>query len=258
VTASDALREASESETSALLSWVGDYLGGDMIIFGGLSYDAKSVYPGAEHGRIKVVSALAWEPDPRRHGAEMSDRGMWMFPAEPSGALRTPFNRTLQSLPGREAAGLIYRRDRVNTPLIVCMPYADSPFADATIVVSGNRAQGVHHPFKAGLREKGIASEIYRWPILSLSGPTEIAADGSTEVTMRVFDNITQQIDTRCNSTIYLEAVSGYLPHTRARLKEGQGTFRVSAMGLLPGEELRVKAGWRYYPGADEISIRVD
>lgn len=55
---------------------------------------------------------------------------------------------------------------------------------------------------------------------------------------------------------VYLEAVSGYLPHTRVFLnQDGFGKFRVLAFGIKDGETIRVKAGFRYQSGLAEIEL---
>jgi hypothetical protein len=55
-------------------------------------------------------------------------------------------------------------------------------------------------------------------------------------------------------ATVYLEALSGYLPKTRLSVT-GQATFRVIALGLDAGDSIRIKAGFRHFPGATEKTI---
>ena len=57
--------------------------------------------------------------------------------------------------------------------------------------------------------------------------------------------------------TVYLEAVSGVLPRARVTTIQGTAAVPVFATGLSPGEQVRIKAGWKYFPGVDDITIEV-
>ena len=83
-------------------------------------------------------------------------------------------------------------------------------------------------------------------------------APGETKtftVQLRAFDG--SAISAR--STIYLEATAGVLNRQRVLLDEnGQGSFALTAADLAPGETLRIKSGFRYFPGAFEKSVTVE
>ena len=65
------------------------------------------------------------------------------------------------------------------------------------------------------------------------------------------------EVQTNANFTVCLEAVDGYLPHSRVRLENGTATFAVYAMLLDAGESIRVKAGLHHYRGMAECVIPV-
>lgn len=56
---------------------------------------------------------------------------------------------------------------------------------------------------------------------------------------------------------VEVEATAGYLAHRVVELRNGTATFTISALGLSPGEQIKLKAGWRNYPGAVEKIITV-
>ena len=58
-------------------------------------------------------------------------------------------------------------------------------------------------------------------------------------------------------ATVYLEAVSGVLPRVRVTTIQGTAAVPVFATGLRPGEKVRIKAGWKYFPGVDDITLEV-
>lgn len=65
------------------------------------------------------------------------------------------------------------------------------------------------------------------------------------------------QIQDHANFTVCLEAIDGYLPHTRVRLENGIATFTAYALHLNPGESIRVKVGLHHYRGIAECIIPV-
>ena len=54
-----------------------------------------------------------------------------------------------------------------------------------------------------------------------------------------------------------VEALSGYIPHTRVALKDGYGEFRATALGLLDGESMRIKFNRKHLTGMGECTILI-
>ena len=92
-------------------------------------------------------------------------------------------------------------------------------------------------------------------PHLRLSAPSTIAANGQATITIQLEDAAEQPIERQ--ATVYLEAVSGVLPRARVTTIQGTAAVPVFATGLSPGEQVRIKAGWKYFPGVDDISLEV-
>lgn len=93
-------------------------------------------------------------------------------------------------------------------------------------------------------------------PHLEITGPDTIAPEGLNEYSIAC--KWTDGTPVAHTSEIYLEATGGYLPKNRIQLSsQGIGTFKVKALALEAGEEIKVKAGWRLYTGSDEKVITV-
>jgi hypothetical protein len=99
----------------------------------------------------------------------------------------------------------------------------------------------------------GVAAQFA--PVISgddLIGPGETKI---FTVQLRAFDGTA----IAARSTIYLETTAGVLNRQRVVLDEnGQGSFALTAAELAPGETLRIKSGFRYFPGAFEKSVTVE
>lgn len=103
---------------------------------------------------------------------------------------------------------------------------------------------------------KKIADFRAYWiPSLKIEGPSTIKADGTVELIVRAFHQGGKVYpDTH---EYYIQPVSGYAPNSRVLLTKGVGKFRVMALGLLPGETLRVKVNDQYWTGKAEKTLRV-
>lgn len=226
-------------------------------------YGPKIAYPGhifqGSHDKTAqycMVDALAWSPDPDFLGsAAVSDRAMWMFMAHIDGKLLAPFNRTLETLPTRGHRNSVYATRRANSALSICQPYADSGLDDCTIFVKYAEEAGYLHNFGEAIPHPRNATDIDdSFAVLRLTGPNTISPSDTVSVGVEVLAPITREVDTRCNSTLYLEDIDGYAPSLRVKVTNGVGSFRASADGLQPGDRLRIKVGWRNWPGEVEYS----
>lgn len=54
-----------------------------------------------------------------------------------------------------------------------------------------------------------------------------------------------------------IDAVDGYVPHTRVALKNGYGEFRAMALGLRDGETMRLKFNRQHLTGMGECTILI-
>lgn len=88
-----------------------------------------------------------------------------------------------------------------------------------------------------------------------LAAPETCRPDETFEVAVQAVNADGVPIDV--NYTFELDAVSGYLPNRRVELKNGRGSFRATALGLLPGEDMRIKFGKKISPCLAERIVKV-
>lgn len=75
--------------------------------------------------------------------------------------------------------------------------------------------------------------------------------------TVEVFDKNVDELIAEPSVRLYLESNAGYLTHRQVYTKDGVGHFSLIALGLEPGDKIKLKVGWRNYSGADEKIIAV-
>lgn len=199
--------------------------------------------------------------------AALSERAEWVIHCDPDGALAMPENRTLLTWQARAHKSAIYRARGQNSVLTVMLPFADADFARAAIFAKMNPAEGLLHDFPAaavvspaGIALPGhttLATADWRWPVLRLAGPVQLAADAFADFTVSLHDGIDGHALNESGPRVELESSGGYLAHRVLRLADGAATFRFGALGLRPGERLRLKAGWRWYPGLAEQEVAI-
>lgn len=89
-----------------------------------------------------------------------------------------------------------------------------------------------------------------------ISGPSTISAGGSGNFDVQLQSSEGDAIS--LPSDIYLEATAGNLSRARVTLSDaGVGSFVVFAAGLQPGDKIKLKSGFRYFPGAFEKIVDV-
>jgi hypothetical protein len=86
-------------------------------------------------------------------------------------------------------------------------------------------------------------------PHLAISGPDTIRAGETATFTIDAGGDTMR-------SELHLEATAGYLAIRRLRPADNS-TFILRALDLAPGSEIRLKAGFRVWPGLAEKTVRV-
>lgn len=92
-------------------------------------------------------------------------------------------------------------------------------------------------------------------PKLVFNGPASIAPDSYADVQLSV-TSATGVVQDDVPARVYFDVVSGYVPKPRLDLV-GQTTIRVGALGLVPGDSVHIKAGFKNFSGVAEIQIPV-
>lgn len=81
---------------------------------------------------------------------------------------------------------------------------------------------------------------------------------GGVEFEFQVLDGKTRELATDVTwDGFVIEAVDGYVPHKRLSVVNGVGRFKGMALGLVPGESMRVKINRRYQTSIAECTVPV-
>lgn len=217
---------------------------------------------------LQEISQISFILDPNILGsAAISERAEWIVPCNSDGRLSMPLNRTLLTQPARSHKTAIYQDRQQSTAITVMMPYADLNFGRAIVYAKMNPAYGLVHNFaKANVvSPDGISFDGYEtlskvdgiWPVLKISGPNRIAADETVSCFVTIHHPDSCFLLEEAGMRIDVEASAGYLAHRAIQTYGGKASFSLSALGLAPGDQIKLKAGWRNYPGAAEKIITV-
>ena len=167
-----------------------------------------------------------------------------------------------ETLPNRETAVDYAQRLKRNLLVGINIPFAASTNDELFVTVNlnadatdANIEIDEHCTLTWSQAASSGAVRTMNFPFIQVQAPSSISAGGSATVQLRIEDVAGQLLDQ--DAVVYLEAVSGLVPFTRVRAKGGQATVPVSAAGMSAGDEIRVKFGWKYFPGAEEARIAV-
>lgn len=205
-----------------------------------------------------VVGSSAW-----------SDCAIWSFNVKCDGSLSMPFNRHVLTYLSKQHRNFHMISRRESNLLQLYVPFAKRDFKNCSFVLRYNPAFGCIHNFedykavsviKSFVDSKGLESSYglkALLPSLRLSGPDSIAADMKADYAIELYSKNTDALVDDVTARVYLEANAGYLPYRQVEIKNGIATFPFCALGLSPGDQVKLKVGWRHYSGADEKIITI-
>ena len=184
------------------------------------------------------------------------------FVAVHAGAFLPVFALYPETLPNRETAVDYAQRLKRNLLVGINVPFASATDDELFITVNLN-AQATDANIKvdehcALVWSDAASSGAVRtmeFPFIHVQAPASVPAGGSALIELRIEDVAGQLLDR--DAVVYLEAVSGLVPFTRVRVEHGLVSVPVSAAGMSAGDEIRVKFGWKYFPGAEDARIAV-
>lgn len=140
------------------------------------------------------------------------------------------------------------------------VPFADSSFEECFVTVN-------LHPTLGGCLVEGVNPEDVeqtdyqssaqvremQFPDLKVIAPASVTAGDQAVFTVQMLDGL-GDASTR-DAELYLESVNGYLPVTRRRTQGGTATAAIITTGLQPGDTVRLKAGFKFYPGCADAQV---
>jgi len=208
---------------------------------------------------FEPLGGVCLDLDAAMGDAEWSDYGNWVFPLDQQGAPGIPFNRYIETTNTKARTPRLLQLKKVNCALQVYVPFGSCDFSNCSFSIAhhpdygmiGNLDPGAKVTFAEVLKGASRA-----FPKLAISGPAEVAPDGSALLTVSLKTSSGTLIRD-ASPQVYLEQTAGYLPKRRVVPQDGNAQFKVSALGLEVGDSIRVKAGFRHYAGLAEHTLQV-
>lgn len=219
---------------------------------------------------IKPISQVGFVANPSVLGSHAwSDYGIWLFNCAPDGTLKMPYNRFVKTHPTKEHRNHLLQSQNESNLLMLCVPFAQHHLSKCSFILKYNPNMGCIHNFRElrKLPPDRFEFSLYNvekffgvkalLPSLRLAGPDVIGAGQMANFTVEVYDKNIDELIADPSVRLYLESNAGYLTHRQVYTKDGVGHFSLIALGLEPGDKIKLKAGWRNYSGADEKIISV-
>lgn len=242
----------------------------DLWVDSGL-IDGMSHVPDTQKGlAMKPISQVGFVADAGILGSQAwSDYAIWLFNCTPDGVLKTPYNRFVKTRPTKEHRNLLLQSQEETNLLMLCVPFARSDFNQCSFILKYNPEIGCIHNFPDARKLPSDRFEFSKYsieqffgvkallPSLRLTGPDVIGAGQMADFTVEMFDRNVDALITAPSARLYLESNAGYLTHRQVYTKDGVAQFNLIALGLEPGDKIKLKVGWRNYSGADEKIISV-
>ncbi len=155
----------------------------------------------------------------------------------------------------------MYRITKENFMLGFNVPFANATFDECFVTVNLHPEMGgciVEGVLPNDIEELGYQShEITRemkFPSVRVKAPNTARADAPVIFDLQLLDGKGDPIFDR-DAEIYCEAVNGYLPKTRLMTQSGLAQVKVLPLGLESGDVVRLKAGFKFYPGLDDAQV---
>jgi len=184
------------------------------------------------------------------------------FVAVHAGSFLPVFALYPETLSNRETAVDYAQRVQRNLLVGINVPFANANDDELFITVNLNaqatdaNIQGDEHcELVWSDAASSGAVRTMAFPFIHVQAPASVPVGGSASIKLRIEDVAGQLLDRE--AVVYLEAVSGLVPFARVRATHGLATVPVSAAGMSAGDEIRVKFGWKYFPGAEDARIAV-
>jgi hypothetical protein len=251
------IRDATAEEIAAVTENIGEPLKFESPNYT-VHYPASIFkgFTGEPSTKFFLSSGITWTPDPALLGSyNVTDRCSWAFYNSHHHGGLSFMNRGAYSLPLRSHYTQANQQERLSAVMTILQPYADSKLEDCVFFVYFNEGKGYLHNF-ADVEQTEI-SELRFFPEIQVSGPAQISASGYVDVDVKVITPATELPDSAANTELYLEGVAGYLPKQRCTIANGLGRFKVGAIGLDVGDAVKVKIGWKNWPGEAEFKSTV-
>lgn len=224
---------------------------------------AKSEVLGAnKKGAIYTLRGTSvFDLNSRIGAGEWVDRSNWLFPIT-GDQPQSPINVNLETYRSKSRSPRYLMQKGMNCALQMIVPFTSRALKDCTYSLCYNEEHGFASNIKkwaevtfVDVTQNGYNFKFY--PILKIAGDKTVEKDGTVTLNLTLTTPEGESLPGE-TSEAYIESISGYLPKTRVQVKGGTKTpFKVMALGLDAGDEIRVKVGFRHYTGVAEHTLTV-
>jgi len=171
-----------------------------------------------------------------------------------------PFNLYAHTVGSKATGPLFAALNNANPICSILVPLESSPVSDWSIGFNVQEAghltlrhneQGTQTPGLDVLRNEAL-------PIVKFDiGEASVSKGGYIDLpfSIRTVDGL--PYTGMGEATVFLESSGGALSNTRVRTNERQGVVRFFAQNVLPGDRIKVKAGFKYFVGTDSVLVDV-
>lgn len=208
---------------------------------------------------LRLLSAATLDRRWPLGSGEWTDFATWVWPIQPDGKLGTPFNRELLTRESRSQKWRLFTGQEVSSAFQLFLPFAGWNFDSCQTYILAHPRQGfvANFPIDHDLGETDEPNIFkFQEPRIFIGGPGTIPAGERLDLPVRLQWNDGSLI-ADAETFLFAEAVSGYLPKSRVEIAQGEGSLRVMALGLDPGERVRIKLGFRNWLGATDKLLSV-
>ena len=207
---------------------------------------------------FRELGAVALDLDAAQSLHEWSDMARWMFPIGISGAPETPYNARTLTVNTKATGSRHLKVSQHGCALVVFVYFQQLDLTEASYLVIGHPTYGaVGDPAARATMiepDRQIDHTLRGEPRISISGPDTVTVGGEVELICRISSSGGKRI-TAVDTVFFIEATGGYLPLQRVPAPAGEGRFRILALGNRPGDQFRIKVGFRHVSGLAEHTL---
>jgi len=215
----------------------------------------------------KAIAASAFDYELLKKSTGWADRQAWHLTFRwDARAFTDPIPLYTYSMATKMSAPELSRTTYQNNLSVgFVVPFADSTFEECAVTVNINPDVSKGDCVVEGVEPSDVertdyaasaqVRELILLPGVQVIAPAKCAPDGRIDLQVQVVDANDHPLER--DAEIFLEAVNGYLPKTRIKTTNGQASVPFIALGLIPGDSARIKAGFKYFSGASDAHIQI-
>lgn len=199
--------------------------------------------------------------------SKISELFTYAFNTKPLNAVHF-VNITAMTLPTRNSLGGL-RNVMSGTRLIqLFIPFKDCPFTKMAMSIAAYPGMDITSSEEIVSIQKDKLTEdetVLSWlkangglPAFKLDGPEAIAVDDKVTLLLSLVNTFDGTSYKDKKVTAYVELVNGYCPYSRIEVTGNEATsIPVRALDMTAGDTIKLKVGFKYYPGVTEHTCTV-